>query len=210
MRIERLTENKVKVTLTGDDLSGFNINLQKLTNNSTELHSFLFQIMETIREETGFNPYSGQIVIESRSVGDGLSITISKIEQNTFKTVEKVKNGKRIRARVRSGGSDISTYYFENFDDLCSALINIDEEVHKSCSLYKLGGSYCYILDAGRPVFKDSRLLCSSVSTLSEFSDRCSVMPMQHLHVKEHGRIIAEGRGLSGMAKSIAKLEGKE
>lgn len=44
MRIERLAENKVKVTLTGDDLSGFDINVKKLSKNSTELHSFLFKV----------------------------------------------------------------------------------------------------------------------------------------------------------------------
>lgn len=206
MRIERLAENKVKVTLTGDDLSGFDINVKKLSNNSTELHSFLFKIMETIREETGFNPYSGQIVIEAQSVGDGISITISKVEQNIPKTTEKIKNGKRIKARVRSGGSGVSTYYFNDFDNLCDAIINIDPSVHKVCSLYKLHGQYCYIINFENSLFKDSSLLCRTVSILTEFSERSSALPMQHLHVEEHGELIAEKESLLSMREGLVNI----
>ena len=60
MRIEKLAENKIKVTLTAADLSRLNIDIKQLTPASRELHTFLFHIMETVREETGFNPYNGQ------------------------------------------------------------------------------------------------------------------------------------------------------
>ena len=206
MRIERLAENKVKVTLTGDDLSGFDISVKKLSKNSTELHSFLFKIMETIREETGFNPYSGQIVIEAQSVGDGISITISKIEQNITKTIEKVRNGKRIRARVRESGADVCTYYFDSFDALCEAVINIAPSVHKTAALYKLDGQYCYIVDFDGALFKSGGLLCETISVLAEFSVRSSVLPMQHLHIKEHGRLIAEGDSLVSMYEGLLQI----
>ena len=206
MRIERLTENKVKVTLTGDDLTSFDINVKKLSGNSTELHSFLFKIMETIHEETGFNPYSGQIVIEAQSVGDGITIIISKIEQGIGKTVEKTQNGRRIRARIREERKGCNTYYFDSFEDLCSAVQHIDSEVHQYGAVYKLGKSYCYLLNFEGEALQNRELLYNTVSVLAEFSERSSIFPMQYLHVREHGTLIAEGEELISMADGLRKI----
>lgn len=206
MRIERLAENKVKVTLTGDDLNGFDINIKKLSNNSAELHSFLFKIMETIHEETGFNPYSGQIVIEAQSVGDGISIIISKIEPSGARITEGVKDGRRIKARIHEQKTGIDTYYFDSFEDVCNALVNIDNAVHSHSALYKINGKYCYLLDFENPYFKTRNTLYKTISFLTEFSSRSSVFPMQHLHVKEHGEAVAVNEALVSMAEGLRSI----
>ncbi len=56
MRIEKLNKDKIKVTLTTAELINLDIDVKRLSPDSKELHTFLFHIMETIREETGFNP----------------------------------------------------------------------------------------------------------------------------------------------------------
>lgn len=206
MRIERLTQNKVKVTLTGDDLTGLDINVTKLSGDSAELHSFLFKIMETIKEETDFNPYSGQIVVEAQRIDDGISITISKIETGKSRVTEKVKNGKRIRAKVIESKTGVDTYYFENFDDMCSAVEGIENRVHFCNALYKINGMYCYLLDFENPVFKDRKLLCKTISILTEFSQRNSVFTMQHFHIKEHGELVAKTEKLVSMAEGLRKI----
>ena len=67
MRIEKLNKDKIKVTLTTAELINLDIDVKRLSPDSKELHTFLFHIMETIREETGFNPYNGRS--EERRVG---------------------------------------------------------------------------------------------------------------------------------------------
>ncbi|MGN0107001.1 MAG: adaptor protein MecA, partial [Hominilimicola sp.] len=49
MRIEKLNNDKIKVTLTASDLINLNIDVKQLEPDSQELHTFLFHIMETIR-----------------------------------------------------------------------------------------------------------------------------------------------------------------
>ena len=98
MRIEKLNSNKVRVTLTGDDLVGFDINAERLSKNSAELHNFLFKIMDTVHKETGFNPHNGQVVVEAQSAGDGMTIVISKINSCGRGVTETVRDGKRIKA----------------------------------------------------------------------------------------------------------------
>lgn len=53
MRIEKLNKDKIKVTLTTAELINLDIDVKRLSPDSKELHTFLFHIMETIREETG-------------------------------------------------------------------------------------------------------------------------------------------------------------
>lgn len=206
MRIERLAENKVKVTLTGDDLIGFNINIKKLTGDSSELHSFLFKIMETIKEETDFNPYSGQIVVEAHRVNDGMSIVISKIDSGRPQVTEKIHNGKRIIAKIHEHRTGFATYYFDKFEDICSVLEKLHNSVHEYNSLYKLNGEYCYLINFDNPALDSQAVLKNTLSVLSEFSKRSSILSLQHLHIIEHGEYIADKLQLITMADGIRKI----
>ena len=102
MRIEKLNKDKIKVTLTTAELINLDIDVKRLSPDSKELQTFLFHIMETIREETGFNPYNGQVVVEATPSQDGISILvkrlnkgIKKITEEQFKKVVSVKPKKK-------------------------------------------------------------------------------------------------------------------
>ena len=41
--------------------------------------------METIREETGFNPYNGQVVVEATPSQDGISILVKRLNKGIKK-----------------------------------------------------------------------------------------------------------------------------
>ena len=62
MRIERLSDTRIRVTLTTADLVGLDINIEQLRPDSKELHSFLFNIMETIKEDKKNHGLGGKIV----------------------------------------------------------------------------------------------------------------------------------------------------
>ena len=107
MRIEKLNKDKIKVTLTTAELINLDIDVKRLSPDSKELHTFLFHIMETIREETGFNPYNGQVVVEATPSQDGISILvkrlnkgIKKITEEQFKKVVSVKPKKKEPERM--------------------------------------------------------------------------------------------------------------
>ena len=109
MRIERLNNDKIKVTLTTSDLVNLDIDMEQLTPDSRELHTFLFHIMETIREETGFNPYNGQVVVEASPSRDGMSIVVSRLNTNSSRiTRQQFKNASGVKAvPKRSEKTDI-------------------------------------------------------------------------------------------------------
>jgi negative regulator of genetic competence, sporulation and motility len=69
VRIEKLNKDKIKVTLTTAELINLDIDVKRLSPDSKELHTFLFHIMETIREETGFNIYSFKFIPYDKKSG---------------------------------------------------------------------------------------------------------------------------------------------
>lgn len=206
MRIEKLNSNKVRVTLTGDDLVGFDINAERLSKNSAELHNFLFKIMDTVHKETGFNPHNGQVVVEAQSAGDGMTIVISKINSCGRGVTETVRDGKRIIARVNEKRKGVGTYYFDSFDDVCEAVMSIKDNAHSTNELYKINGGYCYLLDFENPCFDEEKELCEAISVLREFSVSELAQKLQHIRVKEYGELVAKGSELISMAENLRKI----
>ena len=199
MRIERLNSDKIKVTLTMADLISFDIDIAELSPNSKELHNFLFNIMETIRVETGFNPYNGQVVVEATPSSEGMSIVVSRIKSGSSKiTRSDIKRGVTITAKQKKK-TDTEIYYFEVFDDLCGALVLLSEEILLKSSLYKLGETFCYILRASGETAKGR-------AVLSEFSSKKSKYPLQLTYIIEHGILVAEYEKLADMAENIKRL----
>ena len=199
MRIEKLNDDKIKVTLTATDLINLNIDVKQLEPDSQELHTFLFHIMETIREETGFNPYSGQVVVEATPSRDGISILVSRLKVNSKHiTREEFNNATSVKARLKKP-SKVKIFYFDSFDDLCSALKEIDADSLRGAGLYRLNSTFCFTIN---------NEMCHEkcLSVMAEFSARQSGYPLQMTYIKEHGQLIAKGTKLLEMTERIKQL----
>lgn len=196
MRIERLSDSRIRVTLTTADLMGLNITIEQLRADSKELHAFLFNIMETIKAETGFNPYNGQVVVEATPYSEGISIVISKIHTSASE-VGRQKKIKSITPHIKKSEPEI--FYFECMDDLCAALVETEKEALIKGSLYKLENEYCIILNSERKNLK-------SRNVLLEYAMRRKLGIAHESFVKEHGRLIAEMENLVVMTEKIKNL----
>ena len=118
MRIEKLNKDKIKVTLTTAELINLDIDVKRLSPDSKELHTFLFHIMETIREETGFNPYNGQVVVEATPSQDGISILVKRLNKGIKKiTEEQFKKVVSVKPKKKEPGTEC-VFYFETFNDM--------------------------------------------------------------------------------------------
>lgn len=200
MRIEKLTGNRIRVTLTTADLTDMDINIRQLTPDSAELHSFLFYIMEAVREETDFNPYNGQVVVEATPSKDGISLIISKL--GTVKESALCGRHRKIaaiRPKIKNTPSYSGLYYFDNFDNLCEALTRLEDEALIDSRLYRLSNDYCLML-------RNSRRFERSGYILSEFASGRSRYPMHAEHITEHWTLVAAGEKLRNMAGEITKL----
>ncbi len=208
MQIEKLEENKIQVTLTTADLSNMNIDINSLSSESVELNAFLFHIMERVKEETGFNPYGGQVLMEAMPLGDdGISILVSKIHTGRI-TRTQYKRLRAVRARETADAEDMDpsakadVFYIETFDDVCAALTQIGYKTLAVSALYRVESMYGFLAVKTPKTARD-------VEMLSEFACRQSYYPLQEVYIREHGELIASGKRLVSMAKGVRDLYGK-
>lgn len=191
MKIEKLENDKIKVYLTAEELLSYNISKDTVAPDSPGLHKFLFEIMESVMEETGFNPYSGQVVVEAVQDSMGITLFISKLKNavDIKKTkIKSVKINKDIH-KIR--------YEFNSFDNLCKAF--------KYVNSYELSGAYLYKLENKWYITVLSRKTALN-SVFSEYCDKICEKGSD-LFLKEHSELVIKGKKLINMVNGIKALD---
>ena len=91
MKIERISENILKVTISLDDLEERNISLESLNYNSPAAQELFWDMMEQAEVQFGFDLSDSQLVIEPVSdLDDEFIITITKIDEDgDFESIHK-------------------------------------------------------------------------------------------------------------------------
>lgn len=114
MKIEKLTENKIKITLNIDDLDENNINLHSFMANSFETQDLFYTILDKAEKEVGFITDNYKLMIEALSSSDGnFILTITRLKQESTSLKKKV-NAKRKELKLKD---DVFIYKFNTFDD---------------------------------------------------------------------------------------------
>lgn len=195
MKIERLESNKIKVTIFPVDLIDMNMSIKSLRPDSPELHNFLSDIMEKIKEETGFNPYSKRTVVEASPVGDCMVLIVTKIEDK--KESPNKDSIKKVRAVLKNRNIKKSVYFFENFDDMCESIIHMSEGTLMNSACYKIEKKFAFATSSEKPM---------EIGIMREFSSSCDVSSLASDFLNEHAKIIAKGEKLVTMARGIKDL----
>ncbi len=68
MRIEKLTENKIRITLNMQDLQEKNIDLHTFMSNSIESQDLFYDMLDKAEKEIGFKTKDYKLMIEALAV----------------------------------------------------------------------------------------------------------------------------------------------
>ena len=108
MKIEKLTENKIRVIVKPDDLKIKNTN-DKSLYNVLENQTFFANILEKAKLDFGFVTDGYKLLIETFSLNnDFIIFTITKYSKPFVKT------------ELKSTYSNNTIYKFDNFEEFCS------------------------------------------------------------------------------------------
>lgn len=177
MKIIRLAADKVKVILSGSDLLGMNIDAKALSPSSPELDLFLCQVLEAVREETGFSASSGQVIAEAALKESGLVLTLSQKRPALPAKIEYVM------------------FELSGFDSLCGMLQNVSPLYLASMRLYQKDGAF-YLAVPRRRI----------PAIIYEFSLKNRRSALSESIIREHGTFLAGGYRLLCMAKALKKI----
>lgn len=68
MRIEKLTENKIRIILSLDDLKENNIDLHSFMSSSLETQDLFYNMLDKAEKEIGFKTKDYKLMIEALAV----------------------------------------------------------------------------------------------------------------------------------------------
>jgi adapter protein MecA 1/2 len=177
MKIEKINENKIKVTIPLSDLKERNIDIGTLNYNSPAAQELFWDMMEQAEIQFGFKASDSQLCIEAiPDSSEGFIVTITKIDgEGDFESIHKYIKGKyknsdiNVKSKPLKSTSNHVIYFFEDFDDICSLSKKLYNIYAGDSTLYKYKDIYYLILSK-------NKLLISSInlfdSILSEYGTK--------------------------------------
>ena len=119
MKIEKLNENKIRITLNIDDLKEKDIDLHTFMSNSIESQKIFLDMLDEAEKEVGFVTDDYKIMIEALALANGTFVlTITKIVTDSSKDKKRLKKV-NIKRKLTDINSKTSIYKFLSFDDFC-------------------------------------------------------------------------------------------
>jgi adapter protein MecA 1/2 len=197
MKIERISDNIIKVTVSLNDLEDRNIDLSSLNYNSPAAQELFWDMMEQAEVQFGFSVSDSQLIIEPLpDSDDGFIITITKMDEDgDFESIQKyIKNKyKKTDVRVKKKGrkvlSSVVIYYFNTFEDLCALSKKMSTVYSGDCTLYKLKSKYYVVLTRSNFTTNDAKLF---EILLSEYGNKVSNVTFYEGYLNEYGTKIIE------------------
>ena len=193
MYIERLDENKIKVTLCGDDIKMWNVDLKNFSENTAEAQDMFWYALKKAEQDVNFKVnQDSQLIVETTIEGDdGFVMYISRIDNETELADALVKAGKRAKQsefKSRHKGRMyplLRIFKFSDFEDLCCGIKEIHElYIGKSRLLKYMGNFYLELLP------QDNFGNFEMDNILSEFGEKAKRPLMLQGVLNEHGKLM--------------------
>lgn len=154
MKIEKISDKKIKVTISLRDLEERNIEIESLNYNSPAAQELFWDMMEEADFQFGFNASDSQLCIEAIPNNDeSFVITITKLENDDeFQSIKKFVKGSyrrselRVKRKTNKICSTIMIYRFDDIEALNAATTRIKNIYSGDSTLYKFKNKYYIVL----------------------------------------------------------------
>lgn len=202
MKIEKLDENKIRITLNMEDLRERDIDYHSFMASSIESQSIFLDMLDTAEKEVGFNTDDCRIMIEALALKDGhFILTITKFAHNReegFKEEIKISQKKKtlhIKRKRPTFASSKTIYSFESFDSFCDFCTFLEKSPFKeelssfasTSDLYEYNSNY-YLVFTG--INLNSELLDFICPCITEFAHFVNNSELFEKKITEYGNLI--------------------
>lgn len=201
MKIEKLTENKIRIILKNEDFKDKNINIKKLLLTTPESQKLFLEILNKAKEEVNFDTDGYKLLIEANFESDDIFVfTITKYIENNNLLKSNTKNFLTVKRKNQILNNSCHIYEFNTFEDFCDFCNFINKKnninlntLFKSSILYLYNNTYYLVIDN---INSSCKLLPSFHSSLLEFSNFLSSTRNFKFKLKEHGKVIIKNNAI--------------
>jgi adapter protein MecA 1/2 len=205
VRIERLNENKIKVSVGSDDVKMWNVDLKNFTENTPEAQDMFWIALKQAEQDVNFTVGKSQLLVETMPSGDdGFDLIISRLSSEEELAEALIKAGKQARrAEVKTRRKQrltslLRVFRFCEFEDVCKGIAEIYEAYIGESKLFKYQGEYYLEL---LPL--DNFGLFEIDNIVSEFAEKHKKPMYMQGVLEEHGKVMIQNDAVSVIAMNF-------
>ncbi len=212
MKFEKLSENKIRITLTMNDFKDKDINFHDFMSNPLETQDLFLDMLEEAKEKIGFNTNDYRVKIEALAMIDGdfiVNVTRMSDAQTTTSTSCTPKKKFKVRRKSSTPKSNEAIYKFDTFDDYYVFSQYLSQNglanahlIAKKAVVYLYKNAYYLVLEDVNPNYKGILKFYSSVT---EFGTYISHSALFTSKLQECGTIVMKHNALKTSLKHFAK-----
>lgn len=199
MKFEKLNENKIRITLTIQDLAEKEIDFHVFMSNSAEAQDVLLDMLEQAKKETGFDPEDYNLKVEALVMADtNFIFTITKLPPEEKSKISKRKFTVKRKNIVPS--STQAVYCFNSFDDFNDFLAFLSKntlfnykKLAKSITLYEYKEKYYLLMNNINTEFIDKIKFYTCITEFAKCVTNSKVFASK---LKECGTLIMKNNAL--------------
>ena len=175
MKIEKLNDDKIRITLNMEDLKDNDIDFHSFMSNSLESQELFMAMLDKAEKEVGFVTDNYKIMIEALAMSNGsFVLTITRISEETQKSNTYKRKNLNVKRKVPNLDTNKVIYSFKSFDDFCEYCTFLKNDILKhidnflgSDMLYEYNGAFYLVLENLK---MNTNLLKAFASSITEFA----------------------------------------
>ena len=209
MKIEKLTENKIRIIMNIDELAAKNIDIHSLSKTDAKSNSLFQIILEEAEKQVGFKVKNCKLLVEAFSTADDYIIfTLTKYKNEL--TPENSPKRLKFKRKSLTNSYKNAIYQFNNFEEFCNfctychgSKLGTLTGLAKTVSLYEYNSLYYLVLSNINITFKNINLFYTSIS---EFSNLVSSSGIMKSKLDEYGKIVFKNNAIKNGIKYFVNI----
>lgn len=209
MRIEKISENKIKVLIDDSEAREWNVSFKSISENTPEAQEMFWAAIRMAEENVDFFVDGAKLFVEAVNDADssdcsfGMMITRVCSEEELSSAIDSCGYKGRIKRAKLSPQRQMKKYIYSfcDFDNVCLAAGEIYSMYSGTSMLYKCNDRfYLYMIPRNTALFEDTERI------VTEFGVKIKNSQYMHGYLNEYGELMIPEDAVDVMAKYFCAL----
>ncbi|WP_372629116.1 genetic competence negative regulator [Cohnella sp.] len=198
MRMERLSQDKIRIFLTFDDLTERGIQKEDMWREIPKVHELFSEMMDQAYNELGFDA-SGPLAVEVFAMpaqGMVVIVTRGKLERDAESAVEDEEEVYELEVTLEQ--SEAIIYRFKDIEDAIGAAKTLAGRLTDEGRMYRYQNQWVMVFD---PAGLESSSYHALIAVLAEYGEATSITPAV---LEEYGKLVIGSNAIRVLAEHFA------
>ena len=214
MKFEKISENKIRITLTVNDLKEKDINFHDFMSNPIETQDLFLDMLEQAKEQIGFNTTDYKVKIEALAMIDGnFVVNVTRLSETEKISTNPQKKKFKVRRKTIAPKSEHAVYKFDSFDDYCYFIQYLSKNnlsnvysIAKKIITYTYQNGYYLVFNDINTNYENLVKFYSSITEFGTYINNSSLFISK---LQECGKVVINNNALKTSLKHFAVSENR-